>query len=76
MANEIISQSLVTSQIQAAYRLSLLDDAALLAEFDRNPARIKSFLLGFDLAYNATRVADLAEALETRLLLAVQNALQ
>lgn len=55
------------AQINMLQRLSSLDDAALLARFNNDRERIHSFLLGFNLAFNATRLADLADAIDCRL---------
>ena len=68
MKHASICISTTINQINSAAQLSALDDAALLARFDNDPARIYSFLLGFNLAFSATRIAELADSIETRLI--------
>lgn len=68
MANTAICLSTTINQIHSADQLSALDDAALLARFDNDPARIYSFLLGFNLAFNAMRIAEIADSIEARLI--------
>lgn len=75
MTTSVTGLSVIINQINVATQLSALDDAALLARFNNDSERITSFLLGFNLSFNAARIADLADEIENRLLSAAQQQL-
>lgn len=54
-------------QYRIALTLSEMDDDALAAAFGHDGDEMISFLGSFSLAFDATRVADLAEALDARI---------
>ena len=61
------------AQINMLQQLSSLDDAARLARFNNDRDQAIAFLRGFNLSFNATRVADMADIFSDRLIVAVRS---
>lgn len=55
-------------QYRTALALSAMDDDALAAAFGHDGDEMISFLGSFSLAFDATRVADLADEIESRMI--------
>lgn len=61
------------TQINMLQQLSSLDDAALFARFNNDPDQAIAFMRGFNLSFNATRVADMADRLSDRLIVIARS---
>lgn len=61
------------TQINMLQQLSSLDDAALLARFNNDRDQAISFMRDFNLSFNASRVADMADRLSDRLIVIARS---
>lgn len=61
------------AQINMLQQLSSLDDAALFARFNNDRDQAISFMRDFNLSFNASRVADMADRLSDRLIVIARS---